>query len=108
MYKIHILFYSYFFLNHFSIAEMHKMAHITLYTHPKPPAPILLVLEKLLVAVAIVSMSNKGNSKVSLLSWSVKWDNLEAALKALTPAFLSIKSSTWISMHTCSSCFFLL
>ena len=62
---------------------MHKMAHITLYTDPKPPAPIILVLEKLLVAVAMVGKSNKGNSKFSLLSWSVKMDNnLEATFKA--------------------------
>ena len=46
---------------------MHSMAHITLYTDPKPPAPILLVLEKLLVAVAIVAKSNKGNFKFSSL-----------------------------------------
>ena len=69
-------------------AMMHKRAH-TLYTDPKPPAPILLVLEKLLVAVAMVGKSNKGNSKFSfLLSWSVKWDNnLEAAFKALPHGF---------------------
>ena len=75
---------------------MHKMAQITLYTDPNPPPPILLVLEKLSVAVAIVAMSNKGNSMFSsFLSWSVKWDNnLEAALKALTHCFLSIKSSS--------------
>ena len=85
---------------------MHKRAHITLYTDPKPPAPILLVLEKLLVAVAMMGKSNKGNSKFSfLLSWSVKWDNnLEAAFKALPHGFPSIKSSRWISMHTCSHC----
>ena len=79
------------------------MMHITLYTDPNPPAPILLLLEKLLVAVAIVAKSNKGNSKFSsLLSCSVKWDNnLEATLKALPHGFPSIKSSRWISMHTC-------
>ena len=82
------------------------MAHITLYTGPKPPAPIVLVLEKLSVAVATVGKSNKGNSKFSfLLSWSVKRDNnLEVAFKALPHGFLSTKSSRWISMHTCSHC----
>jgi len=46
-----------------------------LYTVPKPPLPIFLLLEKPLVAVEIVGRSNNGRSRSSTCpsDLSTKW-----------------------------------